>query len=241
MSAPVARAKLAGCAAVLWLLPGTTLAKDATPSTPADLLAAMHQALADGDQRGVSKLYKKSRKLLLKAENPVPTAVQAEAAMVAGMALWTDGDPDGAMDAWRVTLELDPAWTWDTSAYPDDDAETVFCALGHEVDGRARQSPGLPLDLGSTEVWIGGQPATAATTVPRGTYLVQAQCADGAMSSTYWHSDKALDIHALCPDGLGESAIADDECDGGFDMFGNPIDCKQDPVADVHEEEGVPE
>ncbi len=235
MSAPDKRKWLVVSLVTLWLLPGSALAKDAPPSDSGDLLGRMLVALDDGDYSRVTKLNKRNTKILLAAEEPVSAKVQAEISLVAGLALWSDGDPDRAMDAWRVALRLDPDQPWQPGFVDDGDAETVFCALRREVKGNKRVSPSLPEDTGATRIWIAGQRATPELRVPAGTYLVQAHCPDGVLRNQTWHTNQPLDAGSMCPDGLGEATVADKGCDEVvFDMFGNPVDaCEQGPVAQV--------
>jgi hypothetical protein len=206
----------------------------AAADDPADahaLLQAMHAAVLAGEDEQAIALGKQVKKTLLASAEPVPSHVQGGLVMVQGAAMWSLGDQDAAMDAWRAALRVAPALSWDATLPSEGDADAVFEALRREVDGRPRTVVGVPADLGATRLYVAGQPATPDLALPEGSYLVQAACPDGVLRSRWWKTTKPLKAEKSCPGGLGEAmAVADDACSGpGFDAFGNP----RDPCAEV--------
>ncbi len=200
------------------------------PADPHALLLAMHAAVVAGEPGQVVALGKQTRKVLLSSTEPVPAHVQGGLELVLGAAHWSLGEQDDAMDAWRAALRVAPELSWDDALPAEGDADAVFEALRREVRGRPRTVVGVPADLGSTRLFVAGQPATPELALPEGSYLVQASCPDGVLRSRWWRSDKPLRAEKSCPGGLGEAmAVAEDGCAGpSFDAFGNPVDpCSQ--------------
>lgn len=210
--------------ALLALASTTAMADDQV--APHTLLLAMHAAMQAGEPEGAIAIGKQVKKALLTSAEPVPAHVQGGLAMVRGAALWTLGEQEDAMDAWRDALRVAPELSWDDTLAAEGDADAVFEALRREVRGRPKTVVGVPADLGGTQLYVAGQPATPELALPAGSYLVQAACPDGVLRSRWWRSDKPLKAEKSCPGGLGEAtAVAEDACSGpDFDAFGNPLD-----------------
>ena len=201
-------------------------ANAAAHSDPATLLDDMRAAMVAGEVDEAIAMAKQTRKVLKASGEPVTAHVQAGLALVEGAARWSVDDQDDAMEAWRTALRLIPELTWDPDLPAVNDADAVFEALRREVRGRAKTVVGVPADLGATQLYVAGQPATPDMALPEGSYLVQAACPDGELRSRWWRSDKPLKAEKSCPGGLGESqAVVDEGCDEvEFDAFGNPVD-----------------
>lgn len=228
---PTARVPLLGAVLALWALSMPAGAEpDPDPGDAHGLLRAMHDAVVAGEAERALALGKQSRKLLLASTAPVPSHVQGGLVLVQGAALWSLGDQDGAMDAWREALRVAPALDWDPTLPVEGGGDAVFEALRREVAGRPRTVVGVPADLGATQLFVAGRPATPELSLPEGSYLVQAACPDGVLRSRWWKSTKPLRAEKSCPGGLGEAVVvAEEACSGpSFDEFGNPLDpCAQ--------------
>ncbi len=222
---PNARTPWLGTALALLALGAGPAAAD-EPADAHSLLQAMHAAVEAGEAEQALELGKRSKKLLLASTEPVPAHVQGGIVLVQGAALWNSGEQDDAMDTWRDALRVAPDLAWVAGLTSDADAEAVFFALRREMEGRQRTVVGVPADLGATQLYVAGRPATPDLALPEGSYLVQAACPDGVLRSRWWKSTKPLKAEKSCPGGLGEAvAIAEESCSGPeFDAFGNPID-----------------
>lgn len=208
------------------LVAGAASAEGGGPDDPHSLLQAMRAAVVAGEPEQALGLAKQTRKVLQTSQEPVPAHVQGGLAMVEGAARWSADDRDLAMDAWRAALRVAPELAWDPDLPAAGDADAVFEALRREVRGRPTTVVGVPADLGATQLYVAGRPATPELALPEGAYLVQAACPDGVLRSRWWRSDKPLKAEKSCPGGLGEATVvADQGCSGPeFDSFGNPID-----------------
>ncbi len=205
------------------------------PDTNAhSLLTSMHSAVVAGESERAIDLGKQAKKVLLASTEPVPAHVQGGLAMVQGSAWWSIGEQDTAMEAWRAALRVAPQLAWDPDLPTTGDADAVFEALRREVRSRPTTVVGVPADLGATQLYVAGQPATPELALAEGSYLVQAACPDGVLRSRWWKSSKPLKAERSCPGGLGEATVvADQGCSGpAFDAFGNPVDpCEGTGVA----------
>jgi hypothetical protein len=220
-----ARVPVLGAALALLSVSSTALA-EAEPADVHGLLQAMHASVLAGEAEQALALSKRGKKLLLASEEPVPAHVQGGLIVVQGVAHWRLGEQDAAMDAWRAALRVAPELAWDPTLPADGGADAVFEALRREVAGRSKTVVGVPADLGATQLYVAGRPATPDLALPEGSYLVQAACPDGVLRSRWWKSSKPLKAEKSCPGGLGEAVVvAEEACTGpSFDEFGNALD-----------------
>ncbi len=196
-------------AALLSLL-GLAWALPAEAQTVDDMLSTAIQAIVSGD-------FDTARALLTQAEAEAPTSADVlQSYTLAGIFYYRGvmeffgGDKDeAALNFWRMALEKDLYYSWDTGLVADQQAQALFEALRSEVDSRSL-IPVKPMD--GVTAWVDGHEVNRAIEVVYGTHLVQVRCPDESLKGGWVLVEEQPDFYASCP-GMEAPPPAEEEDD----------------------------
>jgi hypothetical protein len=137
-----------------------------------------------------------------------------------GMGLYMDGDRDGAMQEWRVSLMIDNNLQWDEGIAKDAQAQDLFEALRKEVNDRYQVDALIPPKLGLAKLYIDGKRVCPGDKVREGEHLVQVDCPDDRIYGEWVEfPKKKVKWLKLCPQGVDVEAIPEPEEEVEEDMF----------------------
>lgn len=117
-----------------------------------------------------------------------------------GVLRWQEGDSEGAMDAWRRALIIDPTFAPDAELLADVDALDLIEALRSETQQKAMTAPGVDEGTPGVRVYVSGQLMHSYDLFFSGRQLVQVLCPDGTLRG-WWH------VYGDAPDYAGACSL----------------------------------
>ena len=182
----------------------------ACPSAGAADVAFL-QALDGAKAKIEAKDYRGAERLLDDAKTAAPQSAQlimsedlSRMLFYRGVAEWYGGDRDrAALDAWRATAVLNPAYQPDAKVLPDTEAQDAFYAIVSEVKGYTEAQLNIPEDLGDSMLFIDGARKEVGDTVRTGEHFLQLRCGEGnVVGAWYTYGIAPPDYAVLCSGGV---------------------------------------
>jgi hypothetical protein len=185
----------------------------------ADSLAAARQAL-------IQRETKAANAQLAAAEAAAPglgaVVLPRELARIwfyRGVSAWLDGDTRGrSMDAWRMSLVVDPSFEWDEEVMRDDTAQNLYEALRSEVRDRKQIDARVPEKTGAAQIFIDGNRKRFGETAAVGKHLGQIKCPDEQVYGLWTDLEKDPKWFKLCPAGVDTTVVV---AEAPVDEFGD--------------------
>jgi chemotaxis protein histidine kinase CheA len=172
--------------------------------------ATFLQALDSAKAKLASKDYRGAERTLDDAKDAAPQSGQlilsedlSRMLFYRGVAEWYGGDRDkAALDAWRATAVLNPAYQPDAAVLPETEAQDAFYAIVSEVKGYTEAQLNIPEDTGDSMLFIDGTRKEVGDTVRVGEHFVQLRCGEGnVVGAWYTFGVAPPDYTVLCSGG----------------------------------------
>ncbi len=172
--------------------------------------ATFLQTLESAKAKLASKDYRGAERTLDDAKDAAPQSAQlvlsedlSRMLFYRGVAEWYGGDRDkAALDAWRATAVLNPAYQPDAAVLPETEAQDAFYAIVSEVKGYTEAQLNIPEDTGDSMLFIDGTRKEVGDTVRVGEHFVQLRCGEGnVVGAWYTYGVAPPDYTVLCSGG----------------------------------------
>jgi outer membrane biosynthesis protein TonB len=172
--------------------------------------ATFLQTLDSAKAKLASKDYRGAERTLDDAKDAAPQSAQlilsedlSRMLFYRGVAEWYGGDRDkAALDAWRATAVLNPAYQPDAAVLPETEAQDAFYAIVSEVKGYTEAQLNIPEDTGDSMLFIDGTRKEVGDTVRVGEHFVQLRCGEGnVVGAWYTYGVAPPDYTVLCSGG----------------------------------------
>jgi hypothetical protein len=205
------------CCAVLGL---AILPAAASAGSLSEDLAAAQKSLASQDIESAVEFVEMAEAAAANLDSVAVPGIAGKVHYYKGMALYMDGDQDGAMGEWRTALMVDNELQWDEAIAKDGQAQDLFEALRKEVRDRVQVDAAVPPLLGLAKLYVDGERVCPGQTVREGTHLIQVDCPDDRIYGEWVAFPKRkLKWLKLCPNGVDTTLIPEPEEPAEEDMF----------------------